>query len=251
MLASELYTRIRKRLDLDPSEYVSDLENGQLCEEAYFELWDILISCLGEESPWERASFATVANQDYIDLELADDVYRLVRVDTQFQGDGVWRPIYPATLAAAMLGTTARHWAGVPDLKYFARRAPRDTRAARSADGGYATWKLYFDPIPTSVHTVRVWYVPTPAFTWVVDEEEDPILETVPDDYPEWVVAHVCSQLAVKQESDPTPFIAERGRIEDRIRRHAKPHQVTAPKRLADVRAVESGGDYDGFLGRR
>lgn len=252
MEVSKLYARIRTRLDLEPSEYVSDLENGNLCEEAYFELWDILISSLGEEAPWERATFFTVANQDYIDLELEDDVYRILRIDTSLQGDGVWRPIYPATLAAAMLGTTAQHWSGVPGLQYFARRSPRATQALREAAGvGYATWKLYFDPIPTAVHTVRVWYVPAPALTFTLDEDDEPVLATVPDDYPEWVVAHVCSQLAAKQESDPTPFIAERGRVEDRIRRHAKPHQTTAPKRLADVRAVESGVDYDGFLGRR
>jgi hypothetical protein len=250
MEASQLFTRIRRRLDLEPSEYIDDLENGHLCEEAYFELWDVLIDSLGEEAPWERATFSTVANQDYVDLELDDNIYRILRVDTQFQGDGVWRPIYPATLASAMLGTTARHWSGVPDLQYFARRAPRSTTSDRATSGGYAPWKLYFDPIPTAVHSVRVWYVPAPTF--VIDASgDDPVYAEFPDDYPEWVVAQVCAQLAAKQESDPSPFLMERERIEQRIRKHAKPHQTTAPKRLADVRSVESGGDYDGFMGRR
>lgn len=240
MDADVLFARIRSRLDLEPSEFVSDLENGQLCEEAYFELWDILCSSLGDESPWDRITVSTVAEQDYVDLTLTNNIYRIVRIDVSLNGSR-WVPMYPGVIGSDSLEVAASGWSDAESIVYYPRRGQRATAAARAAaPGGVAPWRIYFDPAPRAVHQVRVWAVPAPPV--VIAAGPEPPAGTYvsfPDDYPEYVVARVCAQLAVKQESDPAPFVIEAERIKATIERLNKPHQITAPKLMVDRRQYQ------------
>lgn len=256
MDAAVLYTRIRTRLDLEPSEYISDLENGELVQEATFELWDILCSSLGDEMPWERVTYATVANQDYIDIDIDQGAYRIVRVDTHLSGSDQWLPMYPGVIGSDPIGVAPNGWHTSEALTYYAQRRPRGTDAQRGGTARYSAWKFYFDPTPRAVHDVRIWFVKAPAIVMGTGLESPAIpvgtAVSFPDDYPEFIVARVCSQLAVKQEADPGPFMVEAERIKAHIERLNKPHNLTAPRLMVDARQhqIERDNSTHPFLRR-
>lgn len=266
-----LYTRVRRRLDLDESEVHLDLEIGQLAEESYFELWDLLIATMGDEAPWERRIFTTVAGQDYIDIDLVAQnggggapswpfeglpgVYRMVRWD--FRGSGqVWYPLQRFALGAEPLDEQPRPWTEGSTIRYFARRNLRPTFAERAAFAGalgaFSGWRVYFNPVPAGEYSVRLHYVPPPRIG-LSDADPEAPYSVFPDEFPEYVVADVCAKLRVKEEADPTEFERERERIRTRIEAYYKPHQLNAPQFVHDHRRLqqhESVADIEAFWRR-
>jgi len=237
--SADLFERISRRLDLDPSEYLTDEEIGQDCEEAYLELWDIMIAAMGEESPWELLTLSTVANQAYIDVPASSNVYRMGRLD--FRGSSeAYEPLLRFNMASDPMHSTARAWGGAGSARYFARRAFRSSLADRSTfTGRHFAWKVYFDPIPSGVHSVRLFYVPGPGIT-LTHAAGVTTYTTFPDEWPEYVVNAVCVKKRIKEESDPTEFERERDRQAALIERYCKPHQLNSPQFMADHRRLQS-----------
>ncbi len=253
MEPSLLYERIRRRCDLVSSEFLDDAELGELCEESYLELWDILVDLLGEEAPWELATVNTTAGQAYVDVPLATGCYRLLRLDTALDGQQ-YVPLQRGQLGSDPWRVESRVWRHAADVRYYARRGARAGTAARvgSADS-LATWRVYFDPTPIAVYPVRLFYVPPPP---IVIADNSPLSYTsFPDEWPEYVVADVSAKVAVRQEADPAPHERERERVRDRIQRYSKPHQVTQPRTILDQRRwqrdIDFAADDSDFMNRR
>jgi hypothetical protein len=247
----ELYKRIARRLDLDPSAYLQDPEVGQLCEEAYLDLWDLLISSLGDEAPWERVTLTTTPNSDVVSTTLAQGCYRMLRLE--FKGNGqTWRPLSRLSLTADDVDDRARDWASSQGVRFFARRDVRATESARSGVAqSLTTWKFYFSPVPSAAYALRLYYVPPPpiTLTWAADV---PTYSLFPDEFPEYVVEWVAAKLAAKQETDPAPFLAGLAHQKDLIERYSKPHVLNVPQFLPDLRAQQPDmGERDGFWDRR
>lgn len=243
-----LYQRILDRLDLSNSSYLDSNELGQACEESYFDLWDFLIDLLGDEGPWERLSIVTIPNQDFIDVPVASNVYRLLRLEFAADTSGHYMPVRSGNLASDELTTQARSWSDSRSVRYYARRASRSDLPTRQVAGGFAAWRFYFSPVPSTAYTLRMYYVPAPAITF------DPVTGTYtafPDEFPEYVVADVCAKMMDKQEGDSAPFVAERERIKQRIERYAKPHQMNGPHLIANMRSLGRDPDVDGWRQRR
>jgi hypothetical protein len=123
---------------------------------------------------------------------------------------------------------TARTWRRGEDITYI------PSRQVREGPGTTADWNLYFQPIPDGVYTFRAWYIPGPAI-----EFSGATVTTYPDEYPEFVVAYACAELAHRQEIDAVPFENARERIRARIERYGRPHQLTQSHRAADVRSLQ------------
>lgn len=248
MVPAVLYQRIRDRLDLADSSYLDDLEVGQVCEDSYFELWDILIALMGDEAPWLRQNLVTAAGVDSVDVTVANGVYRMLRLEFASSGSGIYLPVGSLNMTSDPIDTNARPWSDACSFRYFARRSPRADLASRAAlPTTFAAWKFYFSPVPSAVYTLRMYYVPPPAIT----VQADGTYTVFPDEFPEYVVADVCAKMMDKQEGDSAPFITERERIKGRIERYAKRHQMNGPHNIADVRSLGQGDVIDDWMRRR
>lgn len=239
MTPADLYLRIRQRIDRENSAAPGDFELGQLAEESYFDLWDFLLSALGEEGPWERATVSTVAGLDNVTLTLASEVYRVLRLE--FKGDGqCWVPMQRLNLSSDPIDDSARGWSSASGVRYYARRSVRSSFADRAAaaTNSYSFWKLYFSPVPAAVYSLRIYYMIPPPITMTTGPDA---YASFPDDYPEYVVADVCAKLSAKYEQDPGPFVMERERIKARIERTSAPHQTGMPLSIPDHRALQNG----------
>lgn len=235
---TDLYKRIRNRLDLSDSSYLDDtLELGQLCEESYFDLWDFLIDRLGSEGPWERVDLVTVPGQDFVDVTVDANVYRLLRLEFAATGATHYLPVRPLNLASDEISTQVAAFASADSFRYFARRGARAAIVDRPS-GGVSPWRFYFSPIPSAAYTLRMYYVPGPD---IEINSEGGLYLSFPDDFPEYVVADVCAKLMDKQEADSAPFVAERERIKTRIERYTAPHQMNGPKLIANMRRLDTG----------
>lgn len=247
MVPATLYQRIKRALDMDLSDTHLDAELGERAEEAYLELWDFLIATLGDEGPWERTNLTTVAGQEYIDTNVAFGIWRTLRLE--FKGDGSsWHPLSRLNLGADPLEATARSWTSAHGIRYYARRSFRATHSEREGAGRMHSWRFYFDPIPAAVHTLRLYYIPTPPITIDVTPSapEDGIYTSFPDEYPEFVVATVCAGIRVKEEADPTEFERQRDRVKAIIEAYCKPVQMNQPQFVADHRRLQTG-DFDPY----
>lgn len=245
-----LYARIRNRLDLSNSSYLDDTtEIGQLCEDSYLELWDFLIDLLGDEGPWERTNVLTIPNQDFVDVAVSADVYRMLRLEFAAPGSTTYQPVRSLNLASDEISTQPRAWSSASSFRYFARRAPRASLTQRQAAlGGLAPWRFYFSPAPSAAYALRLYYVPTPAINL---DFATGAYTNFPDDFPEYVVADVCAKLMDKQEAESAPFVTERERIKSRIERYAKPHQMNGPHLIADFRSLGRDQEMDDWRRRR
>lgn len=249
MVPAVLYQRIRDRLDLADSSYLSDTEVGQACEDSYFELWDILIALMGDEAPWLRQNLVTAAGVDSVDVVAGSaSVYRLLRLEFASSGSGIYLPVSSLNLASDPIDTNVRPWSDAQSFRYFARRSPRADIATRATlNTAFAAWKFYFSPVPQAVYTLRMYYVPPPAIT----VQADGTYTVFPDDFPEYVVADVCAKLMDKQEGESAPFVTERERIKGRIERYAKRHQMNGPHNIADLRSLGRNDVLDDWMRRR
>lgn len=239
MLASELYDRIRRRLDLEPSGLHVDDELEAICIEAYLDLWDIMVAAMGNEAPWEIATLATVAGQMHLDVAQATGVYRMGRLD--FRGSSeCYEPLLRFNMATDPMHSTARAWSGPGSARYFARRSFRPTQPAlNETTGQLFAWKIYFDPIPSAVYSLRLFYVPGPAIAYAAGGAA--VVTDYPNEWPEYVVNAACAKLRIKEEADPTEFERERDRQVVIIERYCKPHQIDSPQFMADHRRLQVG----------
>lgn len=254
MQPSVLYRRIRRRCDLQDGEFIDDDEIGELAEEEYLALWDLMVTAHGgEDAPWELSSVSTVANQGYVDIPITAGCYRLLRLDADLGGPD-YVPIDRGQLITDPWKVQAQQWTHATDVRYYARRGVRATAAARVSAGGpdaLHTWRVHFTPTPTAVHTVRMFYVPPPILT--LSDDDPATYSAFPDEHPEYVVAAVARKIAIRQEADPTPHESVLNEVREMIRTQATPIQVL-PRRILDQRRWQrdnfAGEDTDSFLRR-
>lgn len=224
-----------------------------MAEESYLDLWDFLIDLLGEEAPWEIATVNTVAGQGYVDVPLATGCYRLLRLDTALDGTH-YVPIERGQLGSDPWRVESQQWHHATDVRYYARRGARATAALRiGSTDSLAAWRVHFNPVPSQVYPVRLFYVPPPLIG--ISDDDPATYTSFPDEFPEYVVADVSAQVAVKQEADPAPHERRLERAKERITRHYKPHQMTQPRRILDQRRWQNNDTFDpddsSFMNRR
>lgn len=269
-----LHTRIRKRVDLQDTNYLGDTQLTEWCLDGYLELWDVLIAAYGQESPWKRKTLTTVAGQDYVDVasatvnvgapgggnsdDYADDIYHLVRVewDGANTTSGVWEALRRGNLTADPRYKLSQPWSAGAGAKYFSRRDWRafnlSTAAAAGSPPHPFSWRIYWDRPPNAAYNLQLWYVPVPPFVWRTNGIDPPSLVQYPDESPDYVVAYCAALAAEKQEQDASPFRAELERITARIMRFSTPLDTGGPQFAADLRRVQADlMEPDPFMDRR
>ncbi len=224
-----------------------------MAEESYHDLWDVLITLLGEEAPWELTTVSTVAGQAFVNVVLGTGCYRLLRLDAAFAGSSSYVPIGRGQLASDAWPVNPEQWQSGTGVRYYARRGVRATAAQRiGSNNHFTTWRIYFTPTPVAVYSVRLFYVPPPLI--LISDDNPATYTSFPDEWPEYVVADVSAKVAAKQEADPGPHERERDRVIGLIERYSKPHQVTQAQTIVDARRWQADAfdtDDSGFLNRR
>lgn len=255
MLAAELYQRVRRRLDIQPSSYLDDNEIGQVCTEQYLELYDLLYSSMGDEAPWQILSTNVVANTATLTLAEGNGIHRIVRID--FLGPGnIWDPVSRFELGDEGIDDNARAWVSARSFRYAARRSQRAANSVLVSAGApaFASWNLYFTPKPAQAYALRIYYLPPPRIVVATNPSAPPAVtySEFPDEFPEYVVEGAAAVFAAKQEIDPSPFITSKARIATSIERYYRPHQINQTRMVLDQRRMQTDelDEYSDFQNR-
>jgi len=98
--------------------------------------------------------------------------------------------------------------------------------------------ELFIFPTPANTSDVAVQYIPEPPF---LSSDSDTL--NWPTFWYQWVVLDAAVQISIKEESDPSGLMAERQKIEKRVRDHIR---SMTPTRVKQIRRVRRGY-YDRF----
>lgn len=212
-----LRTRVRQACDMENSPFVSDAELTTYVNESADELYDLLVAAY-EDYFTTSSTFTTVSGTETVTLP--SDFYKLIGVDIQVDGVN-WKSLLPFNVKER---NTFRNAPTVLLPSVF------DTRYWLKAG------VLHLLPVPTSALAGKLWYVPqrtqlvnnTDAFDGVNGWEA-------------YIVQDCAAKCAAKEEGDPSPYIAQRARIEERIRRLSSHRDAGAVLTVTDVYADEGG----------
>ena len=136
----EIRTNVRRRTDMENSDFCSDAEIDDYINSAWCELYDILIQKYSESYFLKSSDLTTTSGTDSYDLP--DDFYKVVGVDYKADNND-YLPIQ-----------RYRFTQRIRDASY--RRTAADTKYRLQGE------KMFFIPTPDSAKTFRVWYIPNP-----------------------------------------------------------------------------------------
>lgn len=223
---SGLRARVRKKLDAEQAETPTDAQVDSAINNAIRRLHSMLAQ-FSEDDFTESAILATIANQSYVDLPsdflalraiewMPDATAVLPEIVTEGEDpilteDG--SPLETETGVATFTGSDSAE----PLTRFNLRERPRYT--GPWTDGRPGVYRLVgrsashierieLAPVPTSVHTLRIWYIPVAA-----------TLSTDSDTYDgrsgfdQWVVLEAAIEFATDEESDVRAWASERDRI--------------------------------------
>ena len=136
----ELRVGVRRRADLENSDFCSDSEIDDYVNSAWCELYDILIQKYSETYFLKSSDVTTVSGTDSYDLP--DDFYKVFGVDYKADNNDY-----------------------IPLKRYRFTQRVRDSSYRRTtADTKYRVQgeEIFFIPTPDSAKTMRIWYIPNP-----------------------------------------------------------------------------------------
>ncbi len=216
----QLRDEVRQRADMVNSDFVTNAELDRYLNESISELYDMLISCKGQEWYMERHTFTTVANQhDYLISALVP-FYVLLGVDADIGGSSP-TPLRPYMLDERhdrMLGS------GWSSTRY---------RLSGSVDQttGVYQHRITLKPAPTAAGTnVTLLYIPHAP---VLDNDAD-----VWDGFNGWeeyAIVDAAIKCLEKEESSTIALERRKERLMERIEGLAASHDNGFPERVTDV----------------
>lgn len=186
---------VRQRCAIENTTAQVDAELNNHINDAVAYVHDFLIGTLGEHYSISATTVTTVAGTDAYTIT-PTDFYRSVGVRVPFNERSI--PIPRLSITSQVRHVNGQSW-GPGSL-------PRYTLITQ-ADG---TNTIAFDPPPDAVHVVTIDYHPkAPVYT------SDANVVNVP--YSDLVVIEACIRVKVKEDRDPSYFLAERAAIQKRI----------------------------------
>lgn len=206
---STLRSKVRQRLELEDSGY---LQNGELTtyiNASIATLYNAVVAAYGGDYFAKSQSISTVAGTEQ--YAVAADFMALIGVKLNYSGSQY--PLRQATFDE--LGQASTVWTDISAPKYRLR-------------GAY----IVFTPIPNSVQSITVWYVPTPSVLSADGDTFDFVAG-----WDEFVVADVCAKVQVKQDSDPAAFLQSKAEYLAFIFANAPKRDAGEPAGVIDVTA--------------
>jgi uncharacterized protein YfkK (UPF0435 family)/uncharacterized protein YdcH (DUF465 family) len=217
---SSIRTQVRQRADMVNSTFVDNDEINQFINNSITELYDLLVQKFGNEYFLNTYSFSTVAGTD--SYALPTDFYKLTGVDILVNGTDylTLRP-FMFSERNRFNGSVSRNILGVSDLRY---------RLLGS--------NIKFVPIPDSLQTIRLWYIP-----YVAELVSDSDTLNGVNGYEEYVIVDAAMKCLQKEESDVSVLFAQKQSLIKRIEEAAENRDVGYGERVSDVRRNDVGQD--------
>jgi hypothetical protein len=220
-----MLTRCKRRIDREGGSFVADAEWYDYINDGLGELWDVLTQ-EWEDYGLTSTSISVVSGTDSYSLAaISPVVYKIRGIDITYGGN---------TYTALPFSFRERNKfkSGYPIYSEMCSGCSEDSIYRYQLLG--ASIKLI--PIPTTAATMTVWYIPqlTPL---VAGSSTD---AAIPDTYLDFAIASACAKALIKEESDPTPLLAEKGASFQRISLAAKHRVAGEPKIMVDVRGMRS-----------
>jgi hypothetical protein len=213
----QLRTGARQLADQENSGFISDSELTSYINYGCRKLYDLLVGAFGEQYYMTSDTIATVAGtQDY---DLPDDFYQLVGVELQLSAQEY--------LTLRPFGFTKRNYYSFPGRYLIS--GDENLRYALVGQ------KIRFVPIPNSVKTIRLDYVP--AFTLLSADADtfDGI-----NGWEDYVMIDAAIKMKQKEESDVNVLMAMKQEIEAKIQGLKNKRDQSFPKTVQDTRRVNN-----------
>lgn len=213
---AELKKRVRRRADMERSQFVSDVELAEYINLSYKELYDLLVATFEDYYTLDPVEF-TLNQGEYI-FPLPDDFYKLRGVDgklTVSSSTSDYQTLQPFN---------------------FQERNTRNREFNRAIFGVVSlTYRivnnsLYIYPQEAAKGQYRIWYVP---------RANDLINDTDTVDgvngWEEYIIIDAAIKMLGKEESDTTVLKEEKERIKMRIIDMAANRDAGSSERITDV----------------
>lgn len=211
---AQLIARVRERIDMVGSSFVSDSSLTDWINEAHQKLHGMCVDALGEEYVYSVASFTTAAGQ--MNFAITCCFYKLYGVDLEMNGRIV--TLQPFT---RLERNTYRNLSGNSSLP------PR-----YRLTGGFV--KLF--PIPPDGLVGEVIYAPEATLLSLTTDTIK-----YPNGWERYIVVDAAIQALIKEESDVSALAAERELIVREIRETKELRDLAHPHQVTDVNMI----DYD------
>lgn len=210
---ANLRTRIRGRADQDNIglDFITDPILTSMINESYREYYDLVLESHADHYLAAPVSFTLASNVNTYALSNLTRFYRLRGIDR------------------------------VEGSEYTALRRYNNQQRNESRRLSYRVMgaDIFFQPPESAPGSYRAWYIPEPAALAADGDTVDGF-----NGWEAWIVADVCSKIAAKAEEDPAPFVRDRDRVAERIRRAAADRDEGEPEVIGDT---YNSWDYDGY----
>lgn len=235
MSLGEIRLRAQQRADMVNSGYITKTEWNNYINQSYYELYDLLITTYEDYYVAPRMSFATTSSSSYPlpngqNYNGAPGFYKMFGVDLGLDGsnnafvtlkkfDFIQRNRYVFPQITSTL-------LGVFNLQY------------RVVGGN-----IMFIPTPSGGQNVGLWYFPRLA-TLLQDTD---IMDGI-SGWTEYVIVDAAIKALNKEESDPSPLMAEKAALKLRIEQSASNRDAGQPDTISDTKTwSERWGTYGGM----
>lgn len=211
-----LRAAIRRRADLENTDFELDAEIDEEVNSSIDDLHDLLISTLGERYALKTDTLAVVSGTSDYALGISD-FYRLVRCSAS--GVGSDRADYPLETfenSNEIMLTNPSPWFWVTGLPRYQVYQELDTLT------NTYTWRIRFNPVPQRAITVNIFYHPLSPF---YANDNDDI--TIP--FAEYVILDVAIKMRDKEERDSSRLERERQAVQKRIEEWGAPIDQASP----------------------
>jgi len=219
---SDIRTRARQRADMENSQFVDDDEINQYINDAYSELYDLIVSRFEDYFIEDPVEFTITSGSSY---SLPSDFYKLAGLDkASFNTD--YYALRPFSFANRNNNTNTNKLRGInTDVQY---------RIVGN--------KLRFVPEGNAPGSYRMWYVPSfTRLTVDTDTIDESISRNNWDDY---IVITAAMKMLAKEESDISVLMMERQKIEARIEEMAQNRDIGDTERITDVTTLGYDDPY-------
>lgn len=212
---TQLRTEVRRRADMENTQFVTDAELTNYINNSYAELYDLLISKYEDYFMADPVQFTLSGTTTT--YTLPSDFYKLRGIDTQDGGGSPWSPVDRFNFEDRNASVVPNLYSGVEVMYRLA--------------GG----KIRFTPEDACAGTYRLWYIP--RFTPLVNNSD--VLSDVMD-FDEYIIVDAARKCLVKEESDTTEMNVAKNNLTTRILAMAANRDSNRPETITDVTSPRS-----------
>lgn len=218
----------QQRCDLVNSTFVTTQEWNTYIDQSYRELYDLLTQKFGDDyfvaTPY---TYTTSSQQLY---PLPSDFYKLLGVEVALNASdpNSWVTLRKFEFVQRNLWNFPNVYTfyGITNLRY-------------RLNGN----NLYIVPIPSSGQTIRIWYIPRP--NQLINDTDT--LDMV-SGWEEYIIIDACIKAMIKEETDPSAYMAQKQAVISRIENAAENRDVGEPETVSDSKRRNlAWSDDDGW----